>query len=426
METEEKYTQRRKGDKRAGATPSAKGKAPGSARYDLGVPGLVAQCIEDLYRSTGTIVAPPDRLFVLSVVVGVLTGLFFGYLPGGLLYGIIGAALGVLFGAIGGTAVGALLRWGAGPWLRPEDLALRLTRTGRIRSASIAIRRAKRWVILDRNPLSRLANLFLSGLGIARNDLPPDIALANIAACEGIFAESVGDTQSAAEAYKKALGHWPRHGFVMMSLLDLIIREEMWEMTEEARELTEQFIKNARDKSLERAALEYIEILKPAPEAPEPPEKAAPAPPLRIAEDLSPYQRPAQTKGMISCKLIENPGSQISNGLIVVRYTSEEKSFKLPPMPFQLMLMLAEAMRKSESGRDPAQIGWVSINDLLNSLPWTTSTVTNSNVHKLVYKTRNHLAAHEMDRNFIEENLNGCYRLSLPPENIEVERVAAA
>ena len=89
------------------------------------------------------------------------------------------------------------------------------------------------------------------------------------------------------------------------------------------------------------------------------------------------------------------------------------------------MRQLAEGMGGDRSG-EPEQMGWVSINDLLATLPWTTPNVTNSNVHKLVYKLRNTLEQHDMDRSFIEENLNGCYRICLPPERIQIERVVAA
>jgi hypothetical protein len=88
-------------------------------------------------------------------------------------------------------------------------------------------------------------------------------------------------------------------------------------------------------------------------------------------------------------------------------------------------MKLAEAI-KTLPGSVHAQSGWVPINELLQTLPWTTSSVTNSNVHKLVYKTRSLLVEHGIDRLLLEENQNGCYRLNIPPEKIKIEKFKSA
>jgi len=92
----------------------------GTGRFDLAVPGLVAKCIEALYRSTGVEAVRRDRIPYAAVSVGVILGLVFGFGRQGMLYGPIGAGLGVVFGAVGGAFVGLVLHFAAGAILRPE------------------------------------------------------------------------------------------------------------------------------------------------------------------------------------------------------------------------------------------------------------------------------------------------------------------
>jgi len=94
-------------------------------------------------------------------------------------------------------------------------------------------------------------------------------------------------------------------------------------------------------------------------------------------------------------------------------------------MPFHFVLTLAEYMKMQEKlNQDPSQTGWVTIQELLELLPWTTPYVTNTNVHKLVYKIRTQLSGAGLDRSLIEENLNGCYRLRIPPAQVTIEKTA--
>ena len=405
---------------------SGKGKNPqggfdtGTGRFDLGVPGLVVECIEALYHSTGAKVAQRDRLFYTSVIFGIVLGLIFGYERHGMLYGPIGAALGVVFGAVGGSFAGLFLRTVCRPILKPEEEAIRQVRIGNLHKAGRAFRRAKKWIWRDRNVFERLASLALGPLGIVRADMPPEIAAANLAACEGILAESAGDMEEAINAYLRALEFWPRHTFVMASLMELIYRENMLDRASEVAKTAGRFIDRARDPRTAQAVKENLVLLEAALPSGEKAEDEG-VPHQEEAPVISPDFLPAGPH----CRLVENPGSQMSNGSLILSHQGDEKILKLPTMPFHLVLALAETMKAgAPESRDAAQIGWVTIQELLDSLPWTTPYVTNSNVHKLVYKVRRQLDGAGIDRNLIEENMNGCYRLRVPPDRIVIERAS--
>ncbi len=390
----------------------------GSGRFDLGVPGLVAECVEALYRSTGVPAVQRDRLPYAAVVVGVILGLGFGFHPDGMLYGPIGAALGVIFGAVGGVFAGLFLHFAARPILRPEAEALRQVRMGNFQNAGRTLRRAERWIWRDRNSFERIARLILPPLGIGRSDLPPEIAAANLVASEGILAESVGDVEEAMNSYLGALDLWPRHTFVLASLIELTMREKTWDRMEEVVNTADRFLERARDPRLVSTVKEHLQFL----EAEEHKEKKPPE--WKPKEEETPYVAQRLPASGLQCRIVENPGSQISNGVLIVKHgVGDEKLLKLPAMPFHMVLILAEYMKSQDiEGKDSAQMGWVTIQELLDKLPWTTPHVTNSNVHKLVYKVRTQLTRVGMDRNLIEENLNGCYRLRVSPKRVTIER----
>ncbi len=66
-------------------------------------------------------------------------------------------------------------------------------------------------------------------------------------------------------------------------------------------------------------------------------------------------------------------------------------------------------------------MGWTPINELMEKLPWTISSVTSQNVHKLVYKLRSDLKKSGIPREIIEENKNGYYRLGVKPDAISIK-----
>jgi len=392
----------------------------GTGRYDLGVPGLVAECIENMYRSTGADPVPRDRLLPAAVITGVLMGFGFGFHPAGIIYGPIGAALGVIFGAAAGGLAGVALRKLGEPWLMPQARMLRQVRRGDFRSALRAVRRAGFWVFRDRNPLERLARLLVFPLGLGSPDLPPDIAAANLAAVEGVLAESVGDVEEATRAYLRALHLWPRHTFVLASLMELTIREETYDRLQEVVGAARRYLDRARDQRLVRAVDDHLEFLKKSFEHKQGRSE------LKAGEEEIPYMKEKAAKEQPSFNIVENPGSQITNGLLIIERSGDRKALKLAAMPFHLLLLLAESGKKAGAGLvDPSQAGWVSIQELLEKLPWTTPNVTNSNVHKLVYKLRNQLESAGLERALIEENLNGCYRLGIPPQRIEIRKLAS-
>lgn len=403
---------------RGKVNPSSKVRALGAGGYDLGVPGITAKCVEDMYRSVGASPHFFDRLAIIALAVGILLGLYFGYEPGHyergeMLYGPIGSAIGFVFGLAGGGAVGALIHWVLAWWFKPEEYALKMIRSGKLQSAVSAMNRTEKKIHLARKAGS--LRFILEWLGLIRSDIPHDIHLANINGAKGIIAESAGDSQSALAFYLNALQNWSRHGFIIVSLLDLIIREEMTEFWEEAKEIAEKFVSQTRDTNMKRAVKEYLDTIDPGITSPSPTTDRG-----KIAESPSSYDKTIKADDIILCRLVENPGSQISNGMFIVQTFGTEKKIKLPPMPFQLLLTLGKALESSPS-TDDEQRGWVSINELLQTLPWTTSSVTNSNVHKLVYKTRSLFAEHGIDRYILEENQNGCYRLNIPSEKLEIE-----
>ncbi len=390
----------------------------GTGRYDLGVPGLVAECIEEMYHSTGVEVAQRDRLLPAGIIAGIILGFGFGFHPAGIIYGPIGAALGVIFGAAGGFVVGLALTTLGEPWLKPRAQMLRQVKKGNFRSALMSLGRAGFWIFRDRNPFERLTRLLVSPLGLGSPDLPPDIAAANLVAVEGVLAESVGDVEEAVNSYLAALHLWPRHTFVLASVMELLIREEIYDRLQEVVEAAHRYLDRARDPRLVRAVNDHLDSLKDSFQ------KREKRSEFKMHEPEMAYLKERVEREQPSCNLVENPGSQITNGLLIVGSSGEEKTLKLAAMPFHLLLFLAEAMKESAHryGEDSSQAGWVSIQELLEKLPWTTPNVTNSNVHKLVYKVRNQIEDAGLDRNLVEENLNGCYRLSTPSEKIEIRR----
>ena len=384
--------------------------------FDLGIPGIVADCIEALYRSTGVSARRRDRLFQTSVIICVLIGLVAGFHGDGMLYGPIGAALGVIFGVVAGALIGLAVGFVGGPRLRPEAKALAQVRLGNYRNAAKYFRRSEMWIFDGRGFFERAARIPLELTGISRSDLPPEIARANLSACEGILAESVGDIEEALNSYLKALDYWPRHTFILASAIDLVARERMFDRVGEVVEAAGEFVDAARDgRIVESVKGKMSRLLETA--------GGEIGDGGRVCYNEGDYNIEKKPSVVKSFSLVENPGSEISNGTLFIDDGAGEKSLKLAAMPFHLLMALAESMSsKPEATMDESQIGWVPINALLDKLPWTTAHVTNSNVHKLVYKVRTQMSRVGMNRSMLEENLNGCYRLNVDSDKISIKR----
>lgn len=396
-------------------SPPPRGFDTGTARFDLGIPGLAAECVEAMYRSTGAAVSHKDRLPYVCVAVGVLLGIGFGFHRDGMLYGPIGAVIGVVFGLVGGIFVGLVLHVAVVPLIHPESYALKQIRIGNYLNASKSIRRAKALNRFGENIPEPILKLILMPLGIWRSDLPPAVASANLTAWEGILAESVGDIEEAANSYMNALSSWAGHTFVLAGVLELIIREEMWDRASAATRSANKYLYRARDAKVIKTVKDHLKII----------EKYLPidAEPVRKGFAGDNKISGATPVKYLSIRIVENPGSQISNGSLIIDDERGRKALKLAAMPFHLILILAESILiQSELGKDESQLGWVSIQSLLDNLPWTSSNVMNTNVHKLVYKVRSHLAKAGVDRGIVEDNQNGCYRLNVPPESITIEK----
>jgi hypothetical protein len=106
----------------------------------------------------------------------------------------------------------------------------------------------------------------------------------------------------------------------------------MTEFWEESREIAKKFVTQTRDANIKKAVKEYLDTMDAGITSPSPTTARR-----KIAESPSSYDKTIKAEDIILCRLVENPGSQISNGVLVVQTFGGEKRVKLPPMPFSVV-----------------------------------------------------------------------------------------
>jgi len=237
--------------------------------------------------------------------------------------------------------------------------------------------------------------------------------------------ETLGDNQPAIGQYQSALESYPANAFVAYALLSLMEREEFSTYEQEKKikinyPLLEQML---MELSQTRGGLASLvlrlygrfldEELRKAPQAQ-----------AGINLTIKPLEKKDPPTGFYqtdyNLRLVENPGSPVPSGVLEIE-GEEMVVIRLAPMPFQLACYLATVMKaEPERKRHPDQQGWVSVQELSEKLPWTIGEIDSSNVHKLVYKLRRAFRESGIEENLIEYN-NGYYRLSTPPEKIQIE-----
>jgi len=396
--------------------------------FNLDTPGRTLRTCEELFYWQGLELAVPRRLNYLVGGLCSLGGLASGLDPSGSLYGPVGGIIGASLGfALGWFSVEALLRVGLGRLSFSYSLR-NLIRAGRYSLAGelcARFREKRKRLFKGRERIGGRVLYWLS-LGFdwimgQYYPLEEKFLLSIFYALEGILREAGGELEQAVELYQESLRLYPANAYCFYALVslweirrdlkvDLGLISECLTALEKSRSALARMVLGIYQSWLE----EEIKSREPELE-----EERLSLKPVERREKKEPGLEFYKTNYYL--RLIENPGSPVPGGLLEVE-NDELVVIRLAPMPFQLAQYLAQAMKKEqEKKRHPDQQGWVSVQELVEKLPWTVGGVDASNVHKLVYKLRRAFRQAGVDENLIEYN-NGCYRLSTSPARIQIER----
>ncbi len=396
--------------------------------FNLDTPGRTLRTCEELFYWQGLELAVPRRLNYLVGGLCSLGGLASGLDPSGSLYGPVGGIIGASLGfALGWFSVEALLRVGLGRLSFSYSLR-NLIRAGRYSLAGelcARFREKRKRLFKGREQIGGRVLYWLS-LGFdwimgQYYPLEEKFLLSIFYALEGILREAGGELEQAVELYQESLRLYPANAYCFYALVslweirrdlkvDLGLISECLTALEKSRSALARMVLGIYQSWLE----EEIKSREPELE-----EERVSIKPVERREKKEPGLEFYKTNYYL--RLIENPGGPVPGGLLEVE-NEELMVIRLAPMPFQLAQYLAQAMKKEqEKKRHPDQQGWVSVQELVEKLPWTVGGVDASNVHKLVYKLRRAFRQAGVDENLIEYN-NGCYRLSTSPARIQIER----
>ena len=396
--------------------------------FNLDTPGRTLRTCEELFYWQGLELAVPRRLNYLVGGLCSLGGLASGLDPSGSLYGPVGGIIGASLGfALGWFSVEALLRVGLGRLSFSYSLR-NLIRAGRYSLAGelcARFREKRKRLFKGREQIGGRVLYWLS-LGFdwimgQYYPLEEKFLLSIFYALEGILREAGGELEQAVELYQESLRLYPANAYCFYALVslweirrdlkvDLGLISECLTALEKSRSALARMVLGIYQSWLE----EEIKSREPELE-----EERVSIKPVERREKKEPGLEFYKTNYYL--RLIENPGGPVPGGLLEVE-NEELMVIRLAPMPFQLAQYLAQTMKKEqEKKRHPDQQGWVSVQELVEKLPWTVGGVDASNVHKLVYKLRRAFRQAGVDENLIEYN-NGCYRLSTSPARIQIER----
>ena len=396
--------------------------------FNLDTPGRTLRTCEELFYWQGLELAVPRRLNYLVGGLCSLGGLASGLDPSGSLYGPVGGIIGASLGfALGWFSVEALLRVGLGRLSFSYSLR-NLIRAGRYSLAGelcARFREKRKRLFKGRERIGGRVLYWLS-LGFdwimgQYYPLEEKFLLSIFYALEGILREAGGELEQAVELYQESLRLYPANAYCFYALVslweirrdlkvDLGLISECLTALEKSRSALARMVLGIYQSWLE----EEIKSREPELE-----EERVSIKPVERREKKEPGLEFYKTNYYL--RLIENPGGPVPGGLLEVE-NEELMVIRLAPMPFQLAQYLAQTMKKEqEKKRHPDQQGWVSVQELVEKLPWTVGGVDASNVHKLVYKLRRAFRQAGVDENLIEYN-NGCYRLSTSPARIQIER----
>jgi len=393
--------------------------------FSFDTPEQLKRTCEDLFYWQGVELFARSRLHLILAGILSVVGFANGLDPAGYLYGPIGAVIGAGVGfGVGWAGAEVLLRVG----LAKLSFSLNLERliiAGRYREAGDLCKkfRERRERVFKEN--HRISSRLLKEVVLAYDwifaqhySVNRDLFSALFLALEGILREANGDVERAVELYQESLKSIPNNAYIFYALVSL------WEIHPEI-DVDRKLVENCLDQLEQtRSALGKIVlgIYRKWLEDKLAEERVA----LEEGIQLKPVDQRAELKNKFYktdyfIRLIENPGSPVSSGLLEVE-DEEMVVIRLAPMPFQLAHYLASAMKEElEKKRHPDQQGWVSVQELVEKLPWTVGEVDASNVHKLVYKLRKAFREAGVDENLIEYN-NGCYRISTHPSKIQIEK----
>jgi len=136
---------------------------------------------------------------------------------------------------------------------------------------------------------------------------------------------------------------------------------------------------------------------------------------------LSQGLEPSSFSTTFSIKLIEIPSGDIDFLSGEIEFSDEGKRVLLAPLEYRFCKFLAEKMsRDSISNFEPIQMGWVSVEECLEKLPWNIAHPEALHVRKLVNKIRNKLRNEQIDPQLIESKRGAGYRFSTPPSHIAI------
>ena len=400
--------------------------------FNLSTPIQVCRTCEELFSSHGLFLFPTNKIVLISEISGLTIGFAFGLDSAGYFYGSYGAILGGAIGLGLGWLLGNLLLFVG---LERLSFSLRLKKLIKKGDYPKAIQlvenfREKKIKLENRKEtwlktLNRVLTEWKDKIFGQFYPVPEKILISCLFALEGILREALGDTEPAISQYQSALESYPANAFVAYALLSLLEREEFSAYEQEKKIKINYLL-------LEQVFLELNQtrgglaslVLKLYGHFLDEKLKKLPQGEAGINLTIKPLEKKETQPGFYQTdyylRLVENPGSPVSSGILEIE-GEEMVVIRLAPMPFQLAYYLASVMKAElERKRHPDQQGWVSVQELTEKLPWTIGEIDYSNVHKLVYKLRRAFRESGIEENLIEYN-NGYYRLSTPPEKIQIE-----
>ena len=411
-----------------------------SHSFDLSTPSQVRRTIESLFQTTGDAAFPPFQVLSYLYGLGTLIGLAYGWGGAGRLYGPFGGLIGAGAGYGLARALSFLLaRTLLTRWSLPHALAHALD-SGRYVSA---LEQAERlWTLkMESDPawiarfraLRHLIALRDFALG-QRYRSPVPVLAANLLGAAGLLRETLGEPQAALVCYQRGLSFFPEHPYLLYIALGLLEKHPHLEWDRAALLESLRRCQRQRHSYARFIFIFYQDLIRrlfPDLEAPARPAAAAdrdskagkPAPKVGASISISPASAYPFT-GFV--RLIESLAEPIPSGLLVVE--GEAISVvRLAGMTYQFARRLAQVIRAEvHLGHPPERQGWVSAQELLETLPPLASGAGPETIEKLFHKLRQQLQEAGVKPDLVDRNPRGSYRLAVDPSKIMLDPVSSA
>jgi len=409
-----------------------------SHSFDLSAPPQVRRTIESIFQATADTAFPPFQVLPYLYLLGALIGLAYGWGGAGRLYGPFGAVIGAAAGySLARAAAFLLARTLLTRWSLPHAIAHAIA-SGRYSSALAQAERL--WTLKIEADPARIARFRAFRYLIALRDFvlgqryraPAPVVAANLLGAVGLLRETLGQPQAALICYQRALSFFPDHPYLLYIALGLLEKHPHLErdragLLESLRRCQRQRHSYARFififyHDLIRRLFPDLESLAPPP-APADLDSKAETPGMVAASVSNPSASAFSPAGFV--RLIESLAEPIPSGLMVVE--GETISVvRLAGMTYQFTLHLAKAIRAEVHLRHPPeQQGWVSAQELLETLPKIASGAGPETIEKLFHKLRQQLQEAGVKPELVERNPRGSYRLAVDPSKIMLGPVSS-